>query len=318
MVRGTGSKIIGIKQLKNRTKKKIITQNVALNLVKIFEEREDFEELYSSWNTFHCQSKLVSSGRTLYGYYCKNRVCNICNGNRKAGLIKKYKPIIESWEEPFFTTLTVKSVTADELKSRINKMYKVFKLIVGKYKKRNQRGSGIKLIGIKSLECNFNSVKKTYNPHFHIIVPNRETYMILMKEWRHYWGESAGKAGQLTRKIKHTEKHLIEAIKYGTKIFTSPDPNNKSNRTKFIYVAAIANIVKAMKGHRIFDRFGFNLPKSEKYEGKKTLLDKCKHWEFDTKLGDWENPDKAEVLSNYKPEPELCNMLENNIDTKSE
>ena len=58
-------------------------------------------------------------------------------------------------------------------------MNKAFSIIKERCKKRHQRGTGIQLIGIKSLECNFNPQKKTYNPHFHIIVPNKEIATLL-------------------------------------------------------------------------------------------------------------------------------------------
>ncbi|TWP27880.1 hypothetical protein ETU08_09155, partial [Apibacter muscae] len=60
-------------------------------------------------------------------------------------------------------------------KSKLNKgMYRAFSLILNRYKKRYQRGKAIQLIGIKSLECNFNPQRKTYNPHFHIITANHK------------------------------------------------------------------------------------------------------------------------------------------------
>ena len=62
-------------------------------------------------------------------------------------------------------------------------MFKAFSLILGKYKKRYQRGKAIQLMEIKSLECNFNPQKKTYNPHFHIITANKKIAEALKEEW---------------------------------------------------------------------------------------------------------------------------------------
>lgn len=57
---------------------------------------------------------------------------------------------------------------------------------------------------------------------------------------------------------------MIEIIKYSTRVFTEPDPNSKKKMkaSHKIYMAAMYNIISAMKGHRLFDRFGFDLPKT--------------------------------------------------------
>jgi len=56
-----------------------------------------------------------------------------------------------------------------------------------------------------------------------------------------------------------------EYPKYGSKIFTEQDLDKKSNGKipRKIYVRALDNILSAMEGIRIFERFGFNLPRKE-------------------------------------------------------
>jgi hypothetical protein len=69
-----------------------------------------------------------------------------------------------------------------------------------------------------------------------------------------------------------------------------------------------------MKGRRIFDRFGFNLPKQIKNVSKTRLLKDYKEWCFlET---DWAEIDGELMLSNYKPPHELILLLEKNIDKK--
>ena len=65
----------------------------------------------------------------------------------------------------------------------MDRTMRAFDRIHNQCKKRHQRGKGIKLIGIKLLECNFNPAKQTYNPHFHLIVPNEEIAELLKSEW---------------------------------------------------------------------------------------------------------------------------------------
>jgi len=66
--------------------------------------------------------------------------------------------------------------------------------------------------------------------------------------------------------VYNLENALIEIIKYGSKIFTEPDLKKKGNlkTPPKIYDRALDNILVAMKGKRIFERFGFNLPEKHK------------------------------------------------------
>ena len=107
---------------------------------------------------------------------------------------------------------------------------------------------------------------------------------ILLDEWikegKKQWGEKAVlEYGQKLNSVKNPEKHLIETIKYATKTFTSKEVADHKLREKTprkIYVKAYHNIISAMKGKRIFDRFGFNLPRGKKPEGNLKLLTEFK------------------------------------------
>jgi hypothetical protein len=168
------------------------------------------------------------------------------------------------------------------------------------------------------LECNFNPVKRTYNPHLHLIVPNKEIANILIAEWLKIWKPKfTHRAGQHSISVKDREKALIEIIKYGSKIFTEPDVNkkSKSNGTAKIHAVALDNIFRAMKGIRIFERFGFNLPKNmESHKTAATLVSDYDEWIFDAQKFDWLNFADEKCLSEYKPLLELKNLLENSID----
>ncbi len=86
------------------------------------------------------------------------------------------------------------------------------------------------------------------------------------------------------------EKAIIETVKYGSKIFTKPDllKNSVSKDRSKIYVGALDNILLAMKGHRIFERFGFNLPtRRAKNSGTVALLQNYTGWVFDPTVFDW-------------------------------
>ena len=319
IVNGSGTDLANRKALKGRAKRKMITQKMVLSLIDVCDKNSTPDRKKAYWNTFNCQSKIYSGNGRLYGKYCKNRFCTLCCSIRKAEIINNYMPIIQAWPDPYFVTLTIKSQPLRNLNKFMRGMIKAFRRINEKYRKRSQRGNGIKLVGIKSLECNFNPRRKEYNPHFHLIVPNQAIAKILLSEWLTIWtAKYTDIKGQKIEPIYNKQSALIELIKYGSKIFTEPDVNKKlkSKGKSNIHAAALENIFIAMKGLRIFERFGFNLPnESEKVRQSATVIQKYDEWEFVPKVFDWVNPKNDQTLSEYKPAKDLLNMLENNIDT---
>ena len=317
IVNGEGSDLSKKEALKGRAKRKTITQIMMLNLITIAQENGEPELEKSYWNTYYCQQKVVTADGRLYGQYCKNRFCTLCCANRKAEMINKYYPILKDWKEPYFLTLTVKACKAHQLKAYIRIMLKTFQKITEKHRKRHQRGTGLKLIGIKSLESNFNPKAKTYNPHFHIIVKDKWMAEVIKKEWtlRSKKGYAAHWCQHITP-ITNLETGLIEIIKYGSKIFTEPDLKSKIKETDtaHIYLKALDTILTAMKGERIFDRFGFNAPKKckTKYTPAK-LLSLYNEWEYDIDSSDWINPTTGELLTNYIIPSRLQAILDNNL-----
>jgi hypothetical protein len=94
------------------------------------------------------------------------------------------------------------------LPKRMQDMNRGLGIIIDRNRKRNQRGTGSKLIGIKSLERCFNPKTKKYNPHLHIIVPNKEMAEIIVKECLELCPMPfASDKAQKIIKIDNTEKH---------------------------------------------------------------------------------------------------------------
>lgn len=225
--------------------------------------------------------------------------------------------------KPYFVTLTVKSCKADKLSLYIGKVLEGFSKIRERNKKRFQIGNGIKLIGVKSLECNFNPLKKTYNPHLHLIVANKEIGELIINEWIDIWTYKktninihTNRKGQDIRKVFDVETNLIEIIKYGSKIFTEPDikKKGKDNNNYQIYVSALDNILTAMKGKRIFERFGFNIEKQTKNStGDLKVLTDYEEWDFNPSKANWENVMNEKPLTNYKLPSKLSAILENSF-----
>jgi plasmid rolling circle replication initiator protein Rep len=318
ILKGEGSELNSSDKMKGRAKRKMITNAMALSLIDVCKASGENTKLKSYWNTFHCQNKIYTHEGRQYGKYCKNRHCTVCCSIRKAEIINKYYPTLKNWESPYFVTLTIKSCKAGSLKKMLKGCIRAFKLINEQYRKRHQRGLSELLIGVKSLECNFNPTKNTYNPHLHLIVSNQQTAEILIEEWLKKWTtQYTSYKGQHKRPVENLDHDLIEIIKYGSKIFTEPDVTKKSqiDTDRSIYAAALNNIFIAMKGLRIFERFGFNLPKSEPKEIKQAkVTTDFEEWHFAPQYFDWLNTESELVLTGYSPSNELLNLLENNID----
>ena len=102
-------------------------------------------------------------------------------------------------------------------------MNQIFTTINAKFRKRAQRGTANAMMGIRTLECNFNPIARTYNPQFHFLVNGQEAANLLRSEWIKAWEPVYlnPEAQQLKRAWK-TERDLVELIKYEAKIFSEP------------------------------------------------------------------------------------------------
>jgi hypothetical protein len=291
-----------------------------LSLIDLAVDNDDQNRRKSYWNTYYCQNKILTSDGRLYAKYCKNRFCTLCCSIRKADIVNRYLPVIKTWKEPYFVTLTVKAVPLKSLNKVMSAMIRGIKRIIQKYRKRFHRRRGKKLIGIRSLECNFNPTKKTYNPHFHIIVPDNETADILIREWLKLWTRKwTSPSAQNKVRVFNNQAALLETVKYGSKIFTEPDVNRKvkDKGASKIYIAALSNIFNAMKGLRIFDRFGFNLPSKQHSQPTTQVANEFKHWEYDSERYDWIST-SGERLSDFNPLNALIAILDRCIDSRAE
>lgn len=320
---GKGSSIADRNCLQKRKRKKAITNKLAAQLMNLAMKKQDFKMFRLYKRALYCQTFLTLSNDLAYTMYCKTRLCAFCCGVRKAEILNKYYPIIRTWKEPHFVTLTVKSVPSTKLKTWIEKgMLRGFGLIVEKYRKRNQRGDDFRIIGIRSLECNFNPLKRWYNPHFHVIVPDKKTAEILVEEWLQLWkSHNTNRDAQKIIKVQNIERALIEVIKYSTKIYTDPEGKKYTPKglPRFIYIRAMYNIHQAMFGRRIFDRFGFDLPKSNQKVKTTFFTESSEQYSYNFKKADWQNDsDPSDLLGKEFLIDDLIELLENRINTELE
>lgn len=320
LLSGKGSDLKDQRSLKGRAKRKLITQKMMLSLIDIAGSKGLASQQKSYWNTYYCQNKLLTSDGRFYGKYCKNRYCTLCCSIRKADIVNRYLPVIKLWPKPYFVTLTVKAIPLRTLHKVMQKMIQGIRRIIQKYRKRSQRNRGKKLLGIRSLECNFNPLKKTYNPHFHLIVSDEQTADILIREWLCLWKSKwTNRQAQHKIKVFNNQTALLETVKYGSKIFTEADLRNKVNLkgSPRIYAAALSNIFDSMRGLRIFERFGFNLPNQPANQPTLHVAKEFDQWQYDSIQFDWLNAG-GKKLSDYTPLHALMELLDHAIDHQSE
>ena len=128
IVQGNGSDLTNAKGLKGRARRKMITQKMAYILIDIAKKKNDVDRQQGYWNTFHCQNRIYSAKGKFYGRYCKNRFCTLCSSIRKADIINRYLPIIATWTQPYFVTLTTRALSRTRLRKRIGDLNRGFEI----------------------------------------------------------------------------------------------------------------------------------------------------------------------------------------------
>ena len=265
------------RKLTNRAKRKYLSTALSLSLVDVvkeyqnrsndleqFNENQTFKRSY--WNMYHCSRKLETSNGKLVGKYCKNRLCVVCSAIRTANLMKRYLPVLQNWfdeDKVYFLTFTVPNCKAEHLKDTIRSMQDIIKKIQQTLKKRYQRAKKPTIQGLRKLECTYNSLRKDFHPHFHVLVKGKAAAEAFMKQWMHRTEhlKTSSKAQDISEANMQAGKELF---KYFTKVITTEKSNGTNKR--LIYAEAVHTIFKAIKGIRTFQNFGFKLPKEDKVQ----------------------------------------------------
>lgn len=274
----------------------------ALSLLLVDTAKSKGSLLYKSyWNSFYCSSTLTESADgKIRGKYCKCRWCLVCNSIRTAQHINNYGPIVDTWSNAQFVTLTEKNCKGVDLSDRITAMTKLFTGIKEVLYRRYRRGrSAEPLVGIRKLECTYNPYTDEYNPHFHLIIKDPEHAEFVRSEWLKR-NELAGEQGQ---QVKPCEPGTLpELFKYMTKLLIG----GKSEK-KLMHTSALDTIFQAMKGRRTIQNFGFKVGKGEEEEEEPTDVteeDVVAVLQWCQEGSDWyyTNGDNAgEGLTGYQP-----------------
>jgi plasmid rolling circle replication initiator protein Rep len=225
----TSESAIGKRQIR-----KAISVQISLKLIEL---NSPLQKEYERSLTCGSVVKELSDGSTR-SWYCGKRWCNVCNGIKQAELIEAYTPALNEMKEPFLVTLTVPAVTADMLSDTIKMMANSFKLI-----KDRMRKQGFPLNGIRKLEANFNESKKTFNPHYHMLIDGADTSVQLVQNWLKQVSGTRSFAQDIQRADIGSLKELF---KYTCKVLVNSRFNPQATDT----------IMQALKGKRTFQNFG--------------------------------------------------------------
>jgi hypothetical protein len=235
-------KPITLESYTKRAGRKAISKAQVFKLLELDSPLKDQYERCDRCNEVVWEKQHVVSGKNkLFANYCNTRMCAVCSSKKTAEMIAGYEHAFEQFKEPMFVTLTMVAVPAESLKQAIKQMQKTFASI-----KDVMRKKGLKLIGIRKIESNYNARRKTFNPHFHLIIDGRKEAIELVDQWYMRNDGVVYKA----QKIKHADKNTLkELFKYTTKAVTGKDQ-------KRFNAKAQDTIYRALLGIRTFQAFG--------------------------------------------------------------
>jgi hypothetical protein len=212
--------------------------------IRLAELRSPLEKSYR--NTIYCASTLKQDDGKLRGRYCGNRWCLVCSRVRTARAINKYKPILDTWTDAQFVTLTVRNVPGDQLDQTLDQMVKTSAVI----RRAITRTDGLSFEALRKLECTHNYHRDDYHPHYHLIVNGKAQALALRNRWLAAWGDQADAQAQDVRPC--TPGSALELFKYATKLASS-----SGGKKEYITPAALDTIFRAMRGRRIWQSVGF-------------------------------------------------------------
>lgn len=152
-----------------------------------------------------------SSLRLYQTYFCKVRLCPMCNWRRSLKLTAENSKVVEEANRRkklrwIFLTLTVKNVTGDKLDRTIRDMSQAFNRMT-KYKRVQDQVVG----WFRALEITKNNTDDTYHPHYHMLICVEPRYFvekgryIKQAEWTSLWQQALN--------VSYTPVVHIEAVK---------------------------------------------------------------------------------------------------------
>jgi plasmid rolling circle replication initiator protein Rep len=290
------------KRLKNKAKRKFISSKISGALAKI--QGSELRKSYSGSKL--CNTQIYADSGSVTSHYCNARWCITCNKIRMAKLISGYVLPLEKLTDKHFVTLTVPNCKGEDLALNVREMLSCCKSIMETMKRRKQRGISLfQLVGIRKMECTYNSLRNDYHPHFHFIIQGKEAANELVREWvlRNPLCNINAQDIRLA-----DDGSIVELFKYFAKVVGK---NSKGDIS--IHIQSLDVIFSAMRGLRVFQPFGVIKDVTEDISGMVSEKYNVPDGVYDWYEIDWCNSD-GEVLTGYMPDDNM-NKLVNSIVT---
>jgi hypothetical protein len=164
-----------------------------------------------------CANIQYQEGITLSSRYCNCRTCLTCSAIRTAKYLNHYSSQMLAFREPVLLTLTKPTVwclSPENLRSEIELMLSIWRLIYQQSRKAKARRLGISLKGLRSLEVTIRP-DNFYHGHFHLSVEGRANAEWIRDQWLIHFPDAAPWCQDITPIVG--KEGLLEVIKYATK-----------------------------------------------------------------------------------------------------
>ena len=303
-------------KLQKRAKAKYFTHSFAAQLLKASNGVGILSNSYR--RTLGCGAHIfVGRDGKAVSHYCKNRWCVVCARIRTAVTVKAYAPILESWTDAYFVTLTVPNVAGNALRGTLEQMKTTFTRIQARFKKQAQRGKNRAFVGIRKFECTANVERDDFHPHLHCIIRGKANACALRRAWLNDYAGVKAVAQNVKKADTGSTKELL---KYAAKLAVTV----KGKGDRVVYADAMNVVFEAMRGMRTLQSFGFQLPKIEESEIQAQAdseLDAVGRdvavYEYEHSEGNWFDMETGEVLIPNWAMPDSIRKLSDSIVVRS-
>jgi plasmid rolling circle replication initiator protein Rep len=221
------------------------------------------DKIYNCGNYLVFQKFADNSMRLKEAYFCRQRLCTMCNWRRSLKIFSQVSKIMDSMKneteyEYLFLTLTIRNVDGPELKKAISDMIQGFLKLI-----RRNRVCKCVHGTFRALEVTYNKESETFHPHLHIVLAVNKAYLagkyyIKQNEWADMWRDCMNLDYVPIVHIEKTKgdnkKAVAECAKYATKeedLFDMDENNEKKAIDEVIFT-----LDEALKGRRLISFSG--------------------------------------------------------------
>lgn len=148
-----------------------------------------------------------SDKRLSSAFFCKDRLCMMCNWRRTLKLAYQNSLVLNEAQKQgyqfLFVTLTVPNCNGENLSETCDKLMAGYRYLYHKNKRFKKMCNG----SICSLEITYNPITQTYHPHIHLIIAVNKSYFktadyVTQKELTEIWSEYMDMGKNLIVNIK--------------------------------------------------------------------------------------------------------------------